>query len=114
LIVNNIIVDQGKPILFEDPGNVMDYNVYISTYADKKAIKDSGVHSVAIQGEITFSEDNLLLSWKTVSILPTVPLLKNCEMDFFNSERTKDHNVPGPFQGLVNPATLKLLDGLRL
>jgi hypothetical protein len=43
-----------------------------------------------------------------------VPLLKNCELDFYNYERTKSQNIPGPFQGMVNPVILQLFDGLDL
>jgi hypothetical protein len=107
-IVNNVVVDQGKPIFFADAGNVADYNVYVSTQADRAAIKDSGEHSVAIQGDVTFDAGRLLLSWKSASPLPTAPLLKDCELDFFGLERTADRNVPGPFLGLANPVTLQL------
>jgi hypothetical protein len=101
-------VDQGKPILFADPSNVADYNVYVSTLAAQAAMKDTGEHSVAIQGEVTFDEGRLLLSWKSGSPLPTAPLWKDCELDFFGLERTADRNVPGPFLGLANPVTLRL------
>lgn len=107
-IVNNVVVDQGKPILFADPSNVADYNVYVSTQAAQAAIKDSGEHSVAIQGDVTFDADHMLLSWKSASPLPTAPLLKKCELDFFRLERTADRNSPGPFLGLANPVTLQL------
>jgi alpha-N-arabinofuranosidase len=113
-IVNNIFVNQGKPILSEDPGNITDYNVYIATLTGKKTIKDPGVHSVAIQGDITFDGVSLLLFRESGSRLPVVPLLKNCESDFFNIERTKNQNIAGPFQGMVNPVTLKLFDGPEL
>ena len=76
-----------------------DYNVYVSTQAGRAAMKDSGEHSVAIHGDVTFDEDRLLLSWKSASPLPTAPLLKNCELDFFGRERTADRNIPGPFLG---------------
>ena len=107
-IVNNVVVDQGKPIFFADAGNVADYNVYVSTQADRAAIKDSGEHSVAIQGDVTFEEGRLLLTWKSASPLPTAPLLKGLESDFFGLERTADRNVPGPFLGLANPVTFEL------
>jgi hypothetical protein len=107
-VVNNVVVDQGKPILFEDPSNVADYNVYVSTQADRTAMKDAGEHSVAIQGDVTFDEGRLLLSWKSASPLPTPPILKGFEWDFFGLERTADRNVPGPFLGLANPVTLQL------
>jgi hypothetical protein len=107
-IVNNVVVDQGKPILFADPGNVADYNVYVSTQAARAAMKDTGEHSVAIQGDVTFDEGRLLLVWKSASPLPTAPLLKECELDFFGLERTADRNVAGPFLGLANPVTLQL------
>lgn len=110
--INNFIVDQGKPIQSNDPSNVADYNVYVSTKSGQTPKKDSGEHSVAINGEITFDTDHLILTWKSASPLPMVPLVENCKSDFFRRERTKDHNVPGPFQGLGNPVTLKLRDGL--
>jgi hypothetical protein len=107
-ILNNIVVDQGKPILFGEPGNVADYNVYVSTKAGEAAMKDSGAHSVAIFGEIAFDADRLLLTWNSPSGLPTAPLVKNCELDFFNLERTADRNTPGPFLELARPVTLQL------
>jgi hypothetical protein len=107
-IVNNVVVDQGKPIFFEDAGNVADYNVYVSTQAGRTAMKDAGEHSVAIQGDVAFDEGRLLLSWKTASSLPTAPIVKGFEFDFFGLERTADRNVPGPFLGLANPVTLRL------
>jgi len=107
-ILNNVVVDQGKPILFADPGNVADYNVYVSTQAAQAAMKDAGAHSVEMQGDVAFDEDRLLLSWKSASPLPTAPLLKDCELDFFGLERTADRNVPGPFLGLANPVILRL------
>jgi hypothetical protein len=107
-------VDQGKPIFFEDPSNTADYNVYVSTKAGQSALKDAGQHSVAIHGDVTFDEDRLLLFWKSASSLPTVPVLKHCELDFFRCERTPDQNIPGPFVALTNPATLQLRDGLHV
>ena len=109
-IVNNIIVDQGKPILSDDLSNVMDHNVYISTISGKTTMKDTGIHSVVIEADISFDRHNLLLSWKPDSNLPNVPLLKNCKMDFFNTERMQNHTLPGPFQGLINPVALQLFD----
>jgi hypothetical protein len=107
--VNNVVVDQGKPILFADAGNVADYNVYVSTQADRAAMKDAGEHSVAIHGDVTFDEGRLLLSWKSASSpLATAPMLKGLELDFFGLERTADRNIPGPFLGLANPVTLQL------
>ena len=107
-IVNNLAVDQGKQIVTDDPSNVADYNVYISTKTDKKAAKDTGEHSLAINGEMSFDDDDQLLFWKSGSVLPTVPLVKSCESDFFGRVRTTVQNVPGPFQGMGNPAILKL------
>jgi hypothetical protein len=107
-VVNNVVVDQGKPILFQDPSNVADYNVYVSTQADRTAVKDAGGHSVAIHAEVTFDEGRLLLSWKSDSPLPTAPILKGFELDFFGLEPTADQNVPGPFLGLANPVTFQL------
>jgi alpha-L-arabinofuranosidase len=107
-VVNNFIVDQGKPVLFDDPSNVADCNVYVSTHVDQTATTDSGEHSMAIHGDITFDGDRLLLTWKSAARLPMAPILKNCELDFFRRERTENHNVPGPFLGLENPATLQL------
>jgi hypothetical protein len=107
-IVNNLVVDQGKQFITDDPSNVADYNVYISTKAGKTATKDAGEHSLAINGEMAFDTDKLLLTWKSASSFPTVPIVKNCESDFFGRGRTTAQNVPGPFQGMVNPATLKL------
>ena len=106
--VNNVVVDQGKPILFEDASNVADYNVYVSTQADRTAVKDAGGHSVAIHGDVAFDEGRLLLTWKSASPLPTAPLMKGLELDFFGLERTADRNVPGPFPALANPVTLRL------
>ena len=107
-IVNNLAVDQGKQIVTDDPSNVADYNVYISTKTDKKAAKDTGEHSLAINGEMSFDDDDQLLFWKSGSVLPTVPLVKSCESDFFGRARTTVQNVPGPFQGMGNPAILNL------
>ncbi len=107
-IVNNLVVDQGKQIITDDPSNVADYNVYISTKTDKTAAKDTGEHSLAINGEMSFDDDDQLLYWKSGSTLPTVPLVKDCESDFFGRGRTTGQNIPGPFQGMVNTATLKL------
>lgn len=110
--INNFIVDPGKLILSDDPSNVTDYNVYVSTKSGQTAIKDSGEHSLAINGEISFDTKNFVLAWKSASSLPTVPLLKNCESDFFKRERTNSHNVPGPFLGVENTVTLQLRDCL--
>jgi alpha-L-arabinofuranosidase len=110
--VNNFIVDQGKSIQSDDPGNVADYNVYVSTKPGQTALKDKGEHSIAINGEITFDTDHKLLTWKSSSPLNTAPLVKNCESDFFGRERTADHNIPGPFIGLTGNVTLQLLHGL--
>jgi alpha-L-arabinofuranosidase len=112
-IFNNIIVDQGKPILSEDPSNLTDYNVYVSTITGNTSAKDNGVHSLAIKGKIAFDENNLLVSWKSALSFPTVPVIMNCELDFFNNDRKQGHNVPGPFQGLSDHVTLNLLDGLN-
>ncbi len=112
-IVNNIIADQGKPIFSGDPGNLTDYNIYVSALPGKSEMKDPGIHSVAIQGKIKFDEAHLLLSWESGSLLPLVPLLKNCELDFFNNERPKDRCVPGPFRGLDNKAIVQLSEGLK-
>jgi len=49
---------------------VADYNVYVSTQADRTAMKDAGEHSVAIHGDAAFDEGRLLLSWKSASPLP--------------------------------------------
>jgi alpha-L-arabinofuranosidase len=110
-IINNVIVDNGQPILAVDPSNVTDYNIYVSTQPGQPAMPDSGRHSVAIAGEMTFDGDRLLLTWKSAARLPVVPIITNCERDFFAHARTMDQNVPGPFQGLANPVTLQLRDG---
>ncbi len=109
--INNIIIDQGKSIDSDDSSNVSDYNVYVSTKPGQSANKDSGEHSVSINGEISFDTNNFLLNWKSVSPLTTVPLVRNCESDFFRIRRTTVHNIPGPFLGLVNSATLLLNKG---
>ena len=92
--------------------NIADYNMYISTIEGKSVMKDKGANSKVIQGNITLDEDNLFLTWRTSSALPSVPVIKNCEFDFFNNPRNSGYNVPGPFQGLSNLATLQLFDGL--
>jgi hypothetical protein len=107
-IINNLVVDQGKQIITDDPSNIADYNVYISTKTDKTAAKDAGEHSLALNGEMSFDYDDELLFWKSGASLPNVPLVKSCESDFFGRVRTTSQNVPGPFLGLVNPVTLKL------
>ncbi|MGO8786041.1 MAG: right-handed parallel beta-helix repeat-containing protein [Terriglobia bacterium] len=112
-ILNNTVVDQGKPISSGDSSNVADYNVYVSTRAGEIAMKDSGEHSVAIHGEVAFDADRLLLIWRADSPLPTAPLLKNCELDFFGRERKADQNVSGPFLGLAGPATLLLREAWK-
>ena len=113
-VINNIIVNPGKPVTFEDPSNIADYNMYISTIESKSVMKDKGANSKVIQGNITLDEDNLFLTWRTSSALPSVPVIKNCEFDFFNNPRNSGYNVPGPFQGLSNLATLQLFDGLGI
>ena len=110
-IVNNLIVNQGKPISSGDPSNTANYNVYLSTLPDKPAIKDSGEKSVVIQGEIKLDTDRLLLYWKPENTLPTVPVMKNCEFDFFNIERKISYTAPGPFQGMAIPVTIQLFKG---
>jgi alpha-N-arabinofuranosidase len=107
-IINNLVVDQGKPFISGDPSNVADYNVYISTKTGKIPVKDSGEHSLSINGEMAFKSDNLILTWKSGSSLPTVPLVKSCEYDFFGRGRSTVQNVPGPFLGMENTVTLKL------
>ncbi len=107
-ILNNIVVDQGKPILSGDPSNVADYNVYVSTEAGEDVMKDSGQHSVALHGAVSFDAERWQLSWRPDSPLPTAPLVKNCELDFFQRERIAGRNVPGPFLGLANSAILQL------
>jgi len=113
-VINNIIVNPGKPVTFEDPSNIADYNMYISTKESKSVMKDKGANSKVIQGNITLDEDNLFLTWRTSSALPSVPVIKNCEFDFFNNPRNSGYNLPGPFQGLSNLATLQLFDGLGI
>jgi hypothetical protein len=108
-IVNNIVVDQGKPILFEDSNNMADYNVYVSTKAGQTAKKDAGLHSKSINGDVKFDDKNLRLIWNTESKLPLVPLLKNCELDFFRYERTQFQNIPGPFLKLINKTNIQLV-----
>jgi hypothetical protein len=76
-------------------------------------MKDSGQHSVELHGAVTFDADRLLLIWKSDSPLPTAPILKNCESDFFRRERTRDQNIPGPFLGLANPATFQLREAWK-
>jgi hypothetical protein len=71
-------------------------------------MKDAGGHSVAIHADVAFDEGRLLFSWKSASPLPTAPILKGFESDFFGLERTADRNVPGPFLGLANPVILQL------
>jgi len=112
--VNNVIVNQGKPIFYEDSSNVADYNVYVSTEAGETAMKDSGEHSVAIHAAVTFDEDRLLLTWKSDSVLPTAPIIKNCELDFFRRERAPDQNIPGPFLGLANAVTFELREAWKV
>lgn len=113
-VLNNIFVNQGKPVIFMDLSNIADYNMYITTVEGKSVMKDKGANSKVIQGNITLDEDNLFLIWETFSVLPSVPVIKNCELDFFNNSRTSDLNIPGPFQGFYNKVTLQLLDGLSI
>jgi hypothetical protein len=112
--VNNIVVDQGKPILFEDKSNIADYNVYVSTQIGKTAWKDSGPHSLAIHATVGFDEKQLLLSWASDSSLPVVPVVKNCVADIFRRQRTADQNLPGPFLGLAGSVTLQLHDAIKV
>ncbi len=107
-VFNNLIVDEGKPILFDDPSNVADYNVYVSTQAGQADMTNSGPHSVAMPGEMAFDGDKLLLTWKSVSRLPAAPMMTNCECDFFGRERTPEATIAGPFQALATSATLEL------
>jgi alpha-L-arabinofuranosidase len=111
-ILNNIIVNPGKPVLAEDPTNIADYNFYLSTIAGRTVMKDPGLNSKVIQGEISLDEEKLDLFWKPVTTITSVPVIKNCESDFFNIERTKTHNFPGPFQGLTGPVILKLYESI--
>ena len=107
-LLNNIVVDQGRPMASADPSNVADYNVYVSTGAQPPSAKDSGDHSVAIHAAVEFDPDRMLLTWKSAEALPPVPLIKGCELDFFYRDRTSGSNVSGPFSGLASPATLQL------
>jgi len=101
--------DQGKPIFFEDAGNVADYNVYVSTQAGRTAMKDAGEHSVAIQGDRRVRRKAACcFPGKAASSLPTAPILKGLEVDFFGARANGGSNVPGPFLGLANPVTLRL------
>jgi alpha-N-arabinofuranosidase len=110
--VNNIIVNQGKPILSDDPSNTIDFNVYVSDKSGQASMKDRGEHSVSIQGEMKLDIDNWLLSWKPASSLPSAPLVKSCDLDFFKRVRIQNRNFPGPFLGMENQVTLKLNNGL--
>ena len=113
-IVNNIAVDQGKPILTEDPSNFANYNVYVSTKAGQTALKDAGEQSVAIHANIAFDKDSLSIAWKSESPLPVAPVLKSAGFDFFMHERMESNNIPGPFLRLTHSMTLQLSDGLRV
>ncbi len=101
-IINNVFVDCDKPVAANDPSNEVDNNVYVSTQAGQVAAKDSGQHSVAMAGDITFDGDRLRLSWKSDALLPVAPFWQNCDLDFLGLARTAQQNVPGPFQGLAN------------
>ncbi len=106
--INNIVVDQGKPIASGDAGNVADYNVYVSTAGDAPPAKDSGPHSTAIRAQAEFSPEQMLLTWKVPETLPETPLVKSCEVDFFGRERAESSNIAGPFLALRNTATIQL------
>lgn len=113
-VLNNIIVNPGKPVIFADPSNIADYNMYLFTTESKSVMKDKGANSRVIQGNIALDENDLFLTWQTSSVLPSVPVIKNCELDFFNNSRTSELNMPGPFQGFYNMVTLQLFDGLSI
>jgi hypothetical protein len=107
-VLNNIFVDVSKPIASGDPSNVADYNVYVSTRNDAPAsVRDNGEHTVAISGDVQFNDREMVLMWKPAQPLPSAPMIKNCEQDFFRRDRSADLNVPGPFLGGANPATLR-------
>ena len=106
-IVNNIFVNPGKPIIADDPSNTADFNAYITSSAEE-LIKDQGQHSVLARGDIRVERDQSGLIIQTDSRLPEVPVIRNCEMDFFNSRRTNGLTIPGPFRRMSDTTRLKL------
>jgi hypothetical protein len=108
--LNNLVIDQGKPIDSSDPSNVADHNVYVSTHENSAPVKDSGEHSISIYAEVQFDPVEMQLSWKIAQPLPTVPAVDYCAEDFFKRKRTVGNTVAGPFTALTNSATLQMAD----
>ncbi len=107
-ILNNLVVDQGKPIDSGDPSNLADYNIYVSAQTPLKPVKDAGEHSTSIRADVQFDPIRMKLTWKSPDPIPAVPGVKYCEEDFFHRKRTTENNIAGPFLGLTNPAILQL------
>jgi hypothetical protein len=108
-ILNNLMVDQGKPIDSGDPSNVADYNIYVSTENTLgPPVKDAGEHSELIRANVQFDPIRMKFSWKSPHPMPAVPSVIYCEEDFFHRKRTTGNNIAGPFLGFVNLATLLL------
>ena len=108
-VTHNIFIDVQKPIVFGDPSNVADYNVYVSTpNAVRAAVQDHGPHTSAIEGEVEFTACELLLKSNTAQSLSYVTLLKGADQDLFGGQCSSEFNRPGPFLDLSLPETRQI------
>jgi alpha-L-arabinofuranosidase len=109
-VLNNIVVDAARPIVWSDPSNTADYNVYVSTRAGSAQVRDAGAHTVAVTGDVQFDERAMRLSWKPGQALNAAPPVAGCPEDFHGRARTAENNVAGPFLAFFNPATVELIE----
>jgi hypothetical protein len=101
-VVNNIFVDVRRPVVFGDPSNTADYNVYVTTREGAPAPKDAGPHTVVISGEVSIDAGQRVLTWRPAAPLPPAPRVTGCDRDFAGVTRTGDVTAPGPSLALVH------------
>jgi alpha-L-arabinofuranosidase len=112
-IFNNIFMAD-QPVFFVDPANESDYNVFAipPTVFDLSEWQHGGQDKNSTEVSILcrYSPETAELFWSADSLLPFIPVVQNCDFDFYGSPRQGKLTIAGPFRDrFAKPVTLTVL-----
>ena len=102
-ILNNVFVDNVRPLAVSDPDNTSDYNLFGGGGGpfELAAWQEShgwDKHSVTMRIDARLDPKTLELTWRPAETAgPTCPPVPGITHDFFGRARAGDRSSPGPF-----------------
>lgn len=107
VVVNNIFINAGAPVDFEDGDNSSDNNLFITTREPdnidlEKIRKENGYekNSGKMKGMAEYDRSCGFFNWNVNEKVPVGVDLKKVKFDIFGNLRDSSNPVPGPFSDL--------------